>query len=208
MLLFRKKQQVLICVVAVMLVVDFVWFGCLPLRKTMKAIKQTKAALVLAIDKGTTGSRQLPLLTEQLQKLRQMASNFEGNVPGERALGVFLQQLADLMTENRLREQVVAPQSEMKADDLGCIPINLQCKGKLSQIFKFYKRLQTLDRLVRVERIKLINDSGFSGGVGMETRVVIYYRSKVERDKGQSEQAEGIDLFEPASGGLDGSGKI
>jgi len=189
---FRKKQQVLICVVAVILVADFILFGCLPLFKTMKAIKQTKSALVLAIDKGTEGGRQLPVLSDRLQKLQQATSNFEVNVPAQRDLGVFLQQLADLMTEHNLRGQVVAPQNEMKDDDLSCIPINIQCKGRLPQIFEFYKRLQAWERLVRVEQVKLINDSSFNGEISMETRVVIYYRPEVEMEKGILDKSKKI----------------
>jgi type IV pilus assembly protein PilO len=177
---FWKKQQVLICIVAVMLVVDFVWFGCLPLQKTMRAIKQTKTSLGLAIDKGTTGGRQLPVLTEQLQKLQQATSNFEVNVPLRRDLGVFLQQLADLTARHNLKEQIVVPQKEIKTEDLGCIPINMQCKGRLTQIFEFYKQLQKLDRLVRIEQVKLVNDSSFEGEVSTETKLVIYYWPTVD----------------------------
>jgi len=161
-------------------VVDFVWFGCLPLQKTMKAIKQTKTSLGLAIDKGTTGGRQLPVLTEQLQNLQQVASNFEVNVPWQRDLGVFLRQLANLMAQHNLKEQIVVPQKEIKTDDLSCISINMRCKGRLTQIFEFYKQLQTLGRLVRIEQVKLVNDSSFEGEVSMETKLVIYYRPTVD----------------------------
>ncbi len=160
--------------------VDFVWFGCLPLQKTMKAIKQTKTSLGLAIDKGTTGGRQLPVLTEQLQNLQQVASNFEVNVPWQRDLGVFLRQLANLMAQHNLKEQIVVPQKEIKTDDLSCISINMRCKGRLTQIFEFYKQLQTLGRLVRIEQVKLVNDSSFEGEVSMETKLVIYYRPTVD----------------------------
>ena len=182
---FRKKQQVAICVVAVMLIADFLWFGCLPLWKTMKAIKQTKAALKVVITKGAIGSRQLPVLQEQLQKLQGAVSNYEVNVPTQRDLGGFLQQIANLMTEHNLSEQVVAPSQEIEADGLNCIPINMKCKGRLAQVFQFYKQLQRLDRLVRVEQVKLVNDSDFGGEVNMETKAVIYYRTEAEPDKWQ-----------------------
>lgn len=189
---FRKKQQLAICVVAVMLIADFLWFGCLPLWKTMRAIKQTKAALREVITKGTIGSRQLPVLKEQLQKLQGTVSNYEVNVPTQRDLGGFLQQIANLMTDHSLSEQVVAPSKEIEADGLSCIPINIKCKGRLAQVFQFYKRLQRLDRLVRVEQVKLVNDSDFSGEVGMETKAVIYYRTEAEPDKRQIEDSEKI----------------
>lgn len=181
----RKKQQLAICVVAVVLIADFLWFGCLPLWKTMRAIKQTKAALTVVIAKGTIGSRQLPALSEQLQKLQGTVSNYQVNVPAQSDLGGFLQQIANLMTEHNLSEQVVAPSKEIQADGLSCIPINVKCKGRLAQVFQFYKRLQRLDRLVRIEQVNLVNDSDFSGQVSMETKAVIYYRpeARLWRDK-------------------------
>jgi Tfp pilus assembly protein PilO len=179
----RKKQQIAIGIVALILMADFIWFGYFPLYKTRAAIKQTKAALNLAISRGTAGSRQLPVLADQLQQLQQTASKYEANLPVERSLGIFLQQIANLMTEHNLSEQMIVPGIELRANDLSCIPINMQCKGKLKQIFKFYQRLQMLDRLVRIEQVKLVNDENFSGDVNMETKGVIYYKSGVQSDK-------------------------
>ncbi|OHB55161.1 MAG: hypothetical protein A2173_00315 [Planctomycetes bacterium RBG_13_44_8b] len=175
-----KKQQALICVVAVMLIVDFVWFSCLPLHKTMKAIKQTETSLGLAINKGTAGGRQLPLLNEQLKKLRQTTINYELSIPRQRDIGAFLQQLTDLMTEHNLREQIVAPQEETRAAGLGCIPVKMQCKGKLANIFEFYKRLQSMERLVRIEQVNLVNDNRFNGEVSVESKMVIFCRTEAD----------------------------
>jgi len=83
------------------------------------------------------------------------------------------------MNEHNLMGQVIAPRKEVKAEKLNCIPVNMQCKGKLAQIFEFYRRLQGLDRLVRIEQVKLTNDSDYDGQVSMEARAVIYYRAKV-----------------------------
>jgi hypothetical protein len=39
--------------------------------------------------------------------------------------------------------------------------------------------MQGLDRLVRIEHIKVVNDGDFTGEVMMQTEAVIYYRSEV-----------------------------
>jgi Tfp pilus assembly protein PilO len=51
----------------------------------------------------------------------------------------------------------------------------------LADLFEFFKRLQALDRLIRIEQVKLTNDPDFSGQVTMETRVVIYYAAQAEQ---------------------------
>lgn len=176
---FRERQQITICVVAGVVVCIFMLFWYLPLHKEMKVIRQAKAAQSLVIAKGATDSKQLPLMKEQLLELQAKLGNYEANIPEQNTFGGFLGRIADLMNENNLQEQEITPGEEIKADQFNCIPVSMSCKGKLVQIFKLYRQLQTLDRLIRIEQVKLSNDTGYNGRVSMETKAVIYYRTKV-----------------------------
>ena len=178
-MLFRERQQLMIFVAAGVTIGGFGLFRYLPLRRTMKALRQTKTAQSLTIARGTADGKELPLLKEQLLKLQRELENYEANIPRQRDLGAFLHRIADLMNEHNLSEQVIEPRKEVEAEELNCIPVNMQCKGKLTQIFEFYRRLQGLDRLVRIEQVKLTNDSDYNGQVSMEAMAVIYYRAKV-----------------------------
>lgn len=178
-MLFRERQQIMICIIAVVIVGVFVLNRYLPLRRRTKAIKQTIAAQTLTIAKGAADSKRMPLLKDQLLELQSELGDYEANIPEQRALGAFLHKLADLMNEYNLTDQEIAPGEEVEADKFNCIPVNMQCKGKLTQIFEFYRRLQTLDRLIRIEQVKLSNDSDYNGQVSMETRAIIYYRAKI-----------------------------
>jgi Tfp pilus assembly protein PilO len=178
-MLLRERQQLMIFVVAGVTIGGFVLFRYLPLRRRMKAARQTKAAQTLTIAKGTADSKQIPLLKEQLLELHRELENYEANIPERSDIGMFLHRIADLMNEHNLSEQVIEPRKEVKGEKLNCIPVNMQCKGKLAHIFEFYRRLQGLDRLVRIEQVKLTNDSDYDGQVSMEAMAVIYYRAKV-----------------------------
>jgi Tfp pilus assembly protein PilO len=178
-MLFRGKQQLTICVAACVIIGGFVLFRYLPLRRRLKAARQTKAAQTLTIAKGTADGKQLPLLKEQLLELQRELENYEANIPERSDIGVFLQRIAGLMNEHDLRGQVIEPRKEIKAEKLNCIPVNMKCKGRLTQIFEFYRRLQGMDRLIRIEQVKLFNDSDFSGEVAMEAKAVIYYKAQV-----------------------------
>ena len=178
-MLFRDKQQVTICVIAATIVCVFVVFWYLPLRSKASAIKQARSERSLSIARGAADARQLPLLEEQLLKLETRLEDYEVNIPEQRDHGVFLGRIADLMKEHDLNDQVITPGKEIEADKFNCIPVNMRCKGKLAQISEFYRRLQTLDRLVRIEKVKLSNEDNYSGQVSMETDAVVYYRAKV-----------------------------
>ena len=176
---FRERQQLTICVVAGVIVCVFVLFGYLPLRKRIKAVNQAKTTQTLTIAKGAADSRQMPLLKEQLLKLQNELGNYQANIPEKNTFGGFLGSVTDLMNKNNLKEQEITPGEEVKADQFNCIPVSIRCKGELAQIFKLYRQFQRLDRLIRIEQVKLSNDSGYKGQVSMETRAIIYYRAKV-----------------------------
>ena len=176
---FRERQQLTICVVAGVIVCVFVLLWYLPLCKRMKAVNQAKTAQTLAIAKGAADSRQLPLLKEQLLKLQNKLGNYQANIPEKNTFGGFLGSVTDLMNENNLKEQEVTPGEEVKADQFNCIPVSIRCKGELAQIFMLYRQFETLDRLIRIEQVKLSNDGGYKGQVSMETKAIIYYRAKV-----------------------------
>ena len=180
-MLFGKKQQVAIFILAGMLVADFAMFGYLPLQKQMKAVKAKRSVQTLAIAKASAANAQLPAAKEQLEQLHTVVANYEQQVPAQRDLGAFLHRIADLMNEHNLGGQMVQPGGEISAGPLQCIPVSVQCTGRLAQIFKFFKSLQNLDRLVRIERVALTNDHDFSGDVSMQTKAVIYYRTDDEQ---------------------------
>ena len=174
---FRERQQITICVVAGVVACVFMLFWYLPLHRKIKAIRQTKAAQSLVIAKGAADSKKISIIKEQLLELQTRLANYEANIPEQNTFGDFLGRIADLMNENNLTEQEITPAGEIKSDKFNCIPVTMRCKGKLGQIFKLYRQLQRLDRLVRIELVKLSNDSDFNGQVSMETKAFIYYRA-------------------------------
>jgi len=178
---FGKKQQLAIFIIAGVMIADFVLFGYLPLHTRLEDLGQAINTQKLAITRAADESVRMPPLKEQLQKMQNAVAGYQAGVPEQRDLGLFLQQIAALMNEQNLRDQQVQPADEIVVGTLGCIPVNIQGRGRLPQLFEFYKSLQKLDRLVRIERIELSNDNNFSGELSMQTRIVIYYRTQVNK---------------------------
>jgi len=177
-----QKKQIVICVAAVVLVGGFILFRYLPLQKKMKAIEARKNTAQAAITKAAAQSKQLPAIKEQLLHLQTTVGNYTTNIPAERTLGEFLHKIADLMNKHNLSEQQVQPGKEIKTEKLNCIPVSMRCKGRLIRIFEFYKSLQQLERSIRIEQVKLSNDTNLSGEVSMQTEAIIYYKPKADGD--------------------------
>lgn len=180
MIFSGKRKQAIICVVAVLLAADFVLFGYMPVRQRLGQIRRSREAQQIAITKGLTESEQIASLKKELSELQKTVGDYDTSIPAQRALGEFLNEMADLMNRYEMTEQEVEPEAEIKAGALGCIPISIQCKGNLGQLVEFFRSLQGIGRLVRIEQVQLINDRAFSGQVSMQARAVIYYRTKTE----------------------------
>jgi Tfp pilus assembly protein PilO len=177
--LFFEKKQILIFVFAVLTIGGFVLFRYIPMKKNIRAIKQKRAEQNLIIAKGISDSEQLPVFTEQLDKLKEKLENYENNIPKQRDIGFFLIKISELMNRHNLQEQAIEPLEEAEIDELICIPVSMECKGQLKQIFEFYKNLQELDRQIRIKTVKIKNGNDFNGEIMMETEIVIYCRTQV-----------------------------
>jgi Tfp pilus assembly protein PilO len=177
--LFREKKQILIFIIATVIFGGFVLFRYIPMTKEMSAAKSARAEQNLIIAKAISDSEQLPVFTDQLHKLQEELDNYEANIPRQKDLGLFLKKIAELMDNHNLKDQAIQPLEETKINELICIPVSMECKGNLTQIFEFYKNLQELDRQMRIKQVKLKNGTDYSGEVKMETQIVIYYRTQV-----------------------------
>ncbi len=154
-------------------------FSYMPLHKNIESVKQIKNAQMLVIARGKADTAQMPLVEGQLSTLQTELESYQTRIPGPGELGTFIRQIADLMDKNNLKEQQINPGVETQQDELFCIPVRIQCKGGLSEIFKFSQQLQNLDRQIRIETARFENDDQYSGVIGMNTEIVIYYRTNV-----------------------------
>ena len=189
-----RKQQMWVYIIAGLFVCDFVLCGYIPSRQRLTALDRTRAQQRQVIQMAAAQSVELPGLEQRLRGMGKAVEGFDRRVPADRALGTFLQQIAGMMTDCRLTEQVVLPGKEGKTNELNCVPIHVACKGGLTDIFSFFQRLQNMDRLVRIQRVALENDADLTGRISLQVEAVIFEQSAKYRRAESSAVA-------PAAGG-------
>jgi Tfp pilus assembly protein PilO len=178
----EKQKQIAVYIIAVALIGCFIFIRYMPLRKKVTNFKKLKDVQTKAIIKAQEQQQQLPQLQAQLLKRQREISHYDLQIPPQRQLGEFLQSATELMKQHNLREQIIQPGEEIRTEKLNCIPITMQCKGRLSEIFEFYKSLQQLDRSIRIEQVGLTHESDTSNDVIMDTKAVIYYRTQSDQE--------------------------
>ncbi len=171
-----KKQQAWVYAIAALFVVDFVFYGYLPSHRRLQTLKRSRAQKEQVIAMGVSQAEALDVLEKRLTDTRDAVKDYDLSVPRDSALGVFLRQITDIMTDHELSNQSVIPGETLETDALHCIPVRMNCTGTLSGVFGFFHGLQSSKRLVRIEKVTLQNSSEFGGTVTMQTEAVIFYR--------------------------------
>jgi Tfp pilus assembly protein PilO len=78
------------------------------------------------------------------------------------------------MDNHQLQGQIIEPGNQKVIDGLNCMVINMKCRGELEKVYDFFASLQRLDRAVKIQRVMLRNEAGYSGNVNMSTEAVVY----------------------------------
>jgi len=86
------------------------------------------------------------------------------------------------MREHELSNQDVVPGETLEAQALNCIPVHMNCSGTLDGVFGFFRDLQGLRRLIRIEKVTLRNSPEFGGTVTMQTEAMIFYRPEESQE--------------------------
>jgi Tfp pilus assembly protein PilO len=193
-----RKQQVWVFVIGGLFIADFVFYGYMPSRRRLQTLAHTRTQQEHVISTAVSHAEALPTLEEQHREAVRIVQYYQDCVPTEGNLGLFQRQIADIMTTHQLTDQVVVPGQTIEAGELNCIPVHMNCRGSLTGLFGFFKDLQNARRLVRIEKVTLKNDTGFTGVVAMQTEAVIFYRSEKQQDvepraDGQSLEAQDND---------------
>jgi Tfp pilus assembly protein PilO len=177
----RRRQQMWIYLIGVLFVADFVFYGYMPSDRRLRSLKEVRAQQERTIATAAAQGKELPALKLRLKNVEKIVEHYEAYVPEEDLLGVFLQSMAKMMTEHHLTDQGVVPGTAIESGGANRIPVHVNCTGTLNDIYGFFRDFQAMDRLVRIEKAVLKNDSGFTGQIGMHTEAVIFYRPQTQQ---------------------------
>ena len=175
-----EKKQVQIIVIATVIIGGFGVLRFYPLARRMADIRQSRSAQDVAVARVREYNMAIPLLGKQAGELRVSLDGYSRSIPPNRQFADLWYQIADVMNRHNLQEQIVQPGGETTGPTVGCIPITMQCSGTLEQIFEFLKSLAHFERVIRIEKLQLLNDADFSGRIKLDADARVYYQTAVK----------------------------
>lgn len=177
---FDKQQTVLLAAVA-LLAAGFGVFRYMPLLRQRQALDETIEQNRQTLEQIQTQGARLEELTAQRERLETQTAAFNAQIPAGRSFAELWRQIADLMDQCNLTDQLVQPAQPMESGQVGTIPITLACSGTMQDIYAFFQAIEQWDRLIRFEQVELTNDTTFSGSVKLNGKAHLYYQPEQKR---------------------------
>lgn len=172
------KQQIVLVSGVLLLTAVFGVFRYKPLMQQRVALDETIAQNQSTLQEIQTKEMKLPELAEQIKRMQTQTAVFDAKIPAGRSFADLWRQIADLMNQCRLTDQLVQPGQPIETEQLGTIPLTLACSGTTQDIYAFFRTIEQWDRLIRFEQVELSNDNTFGGCVKLNAKARLYYQAE------------------------------
>lgn len=102
-------------------------------------------------------------------------ANINRQIPEDADIGAFLKQLAGLMNKRGVVLILVQPQQTIKEKLCLKVPVRVSCRGSFANLYGLLRDLDTMSRLVVVERMNL-GKPGESGYCQLDLTALVFAR--------------------------------
>lgn len=178
---YPEKQQVIIIAVGLIVTALFTVFRYIPIAKDNMLLKQAKAAHLDENTKVAAQIGQLPLVCEQKARLQQSIGNYDLKIPEKREFASLWEEISSLMNEHKLKDQQIKPGIETEDGRLVCIPITIECSGNTDQVFAFFRSLENVDRLLRIDSLEIQRLEGMHNAIKVNMTSKVYCRKNEQK---------------------------
>jgi Tfp pilus assembly protein PilO len=147
-----------------------------PVHLQRKALRQTLARQADKLEEIKGYSERLPSLHRQVKTLEGQADEYARLFPADQGFSRLWHQIAEIMDNNHLADQLVRPGEVVCEQDLCSIPLEIRCTGTFENVFGFFRAMERFERLIRMDQVQLKNDEAVSGRLMMQAQARVFYQ--------------------------------
>jgi Tfp pilus assembly protein PilO len=177
------KQQIIIIIVAVITIGGFGVLRYLPLAGKTRAIKAARVQFQNGDQEVKNQARQIPILNAKMEQIKSKIGDYDRKVPSGREFALLYDEITDVMKKHNLSDQLIQPGSESVGNEMSSIPITIECSGNLKDIFGFFRSIESLNRLIRIESLDMKSKID-QDVIEVKAGAVVFYRNEYGSDRG------------------------
>ncbi len=123
--------------------------------KRLDEFKARISATRSTVDTQSQTVAIFPELVKQIKSMRARYKNFDRRLPGRQELGGFLKEISGYLGDEHFSDQLIEPGSPTRQDLFHTLPIIMRFKGSYLTSVKFFKRIEEMQRLTRIQKLKI-----------------------------------------------------
>lgn len=165
-----------LCLVAA--IIMFLLCGYWLLNRTLKQdglVRQEKALLTKQMNDMRLAERNTEQLKASIKAAADELMNLNKQIPEDVQIGTFLKHLDGLIRKRNIELITVQPQPVIKEKLYQKIPIRLSCKGSFVKLYQLIQDLDSMERLITMERMA-IGKPEQSGDCQLDLTVLVFAR--------------------------------
>ena len=137
-------------VVAIAMVVVF-----LPQQKKLSDLHTQTEQKYVSLEQANREAAVVPVLFQEVEDMKARYKDFDRSLPRQQDLGTFLGQISGKVRQEGLSGQLIEPGNPISGDLFHTLPINMRFTGDYVSTGTFLKKLHEMERLARVQRLKI-----------------------------------------------------
>lgn len=178
--LMERKQLVALLAAGVMLAV-FALLVFVPksqkLSKLRETLKETQAQLAEMSQRAS----EAPLVAADLEKLTPAYQQNLRRLPRENSTAEFLREVSAVLAEEETSRRELIPGAARPQTGYLELPISISFDSTFSGAYRALSRIEKLDRLSRVESVKMAAAADNSGLVRVELKLVVFQLAETKK---------------------------
>ena len=146
----------------------------MPQQRELKRLKTEITTQERKLSADSQQASVVPQLMQEVVTMRSRYQDFDRRLPQRKELGEFLRDISNNLAAENLSNQLIEPGSPTRSELFHTLPIVLRFQGSYLEMARFLKRLDEMERLTRVERLRLVRQPD-SGLLDAELQINIYF---------------------------------
>jgi len=171
---FLRRVQVLMAIGAALAVAAFYLVIYQPQSRQAMQLADRIVSQQKELSAETATAQNLPMVEAQVKSLNDHMAGLK-RVPTQPDIGDFIRDINQLSQESSLTKLDVQPGAARQSAIYDERPVKLTFQGDFAGVFQFLQGVEGLQRLTRVQSVKLHGVTGKAGVVAAEVTVCIYY---------------------------------
>ncbi len=184
-----SRNRWIAIVVTLVMVACFVGLFYVPNAREAKAAARKLAEARTARAVKWRQSQGLAKLDEEVVAMTIDYQRNLSRIPSEAKMPEFLKSVSGLLAIAGIQQREVVPEVPQAKEGYVEQPMEIAFEAPFWVGYGILDRLESMDRIIRVERLQMVSLPGSAGRVRMKMRIIIFYSNKSASESKDPKQA-------------------